>query len=302
MNTANFVSIPAMMFPDQEILVFENHRRTYGQLWERIQRLANALDAAGVGRGDRVAALQTNSAHYVEAYFATAALGAVFIPVNYRAKLTELEYMLGAANTKVLLVGDRYVDAMRQIAAEVQAGRLAPADIDEQTVAKAMAWNAKYAAPRVVIGLAGEYFAAFEQRHGAKLPVASGDLTPYWEDGAASSALETAMNRASADRLTQAETLFAMFNPKAYPAEDFYQAWRNVILCPCADSTDFRWTVRGSASAIFWPKQSSDTSSEMRMTSDMSCSTRSTVTPRSRMRSTWSASSSEDLWPCRSRQ
>jgi len=114
-NTSNFVSIPAMMFPDQEILVFENHRHTYGQLWERIQRLANALDAAGVGRGDRVAALQTNSAHYVEAYFATAALGAVFIPVNYRAKLTELEYMLGAANTKVLLVGDRYVDAMRQI-------------------------------------------------------------------------------------------------------------------------------------------------------------------------------------------
>ena len=38
------------------------------------------------------------------------------------------------------------------------------------------------------------------------------------------------MNRASADRLTQAETLFAMFNPQAYPAEDFYQAWRNVIL------------------------------------------------------------------------
>ena len=38
------------------------------------------------------------------------------------------------------------------------------------------------------------------------------------------------MNRVSADRLTQAETIFALFNPKAYPAEDFYQAWRNAIL------------------------------------------------------------------------
>ncbi|HUI25754.1 MAG TPA: long-chain-fatty-acid--CoA ligase [Candidatus Kryptonia bacterium] len=115
MNTSNFVSIPAMMFPDQEILVFENQRRTYGELWERIQRLANALEAAGVRRGDRVAVLQTNSAQYVETYFAAAALNAVFIPVNYRAKLPELEYMLGVAETKVLLVGDRYVDAVRQI-------------------------------------------------------------------------------------------------------------------------------------------------------------------------------------------
>ena len=38
------------------------------------------------------------------------------------------------------------------------------------------------------------------------------------------------MNRAAAERLTQAETLFAMLPPKTYPAEDFYEAWRNVIL------------------------------------------------------------------------
>ncbi|MBI1817140.1 MAG: long-chain-fatty-acid--CoA ligase [Deltaproteobacteria bacterium] len=115
MNTSNFVSIPAMMFPDQEILVYDTQRRTYGELWERIQRLANALEGIGVRRGDRIAVLQTNSAQYVEAYFAAAALNAVFIPVNYRAKLPELEYMLGAAETKVLLVGDRYVETVRQL-------------------------------------------------------------------------------------------------------------------------------------------------------------------------------------------
>ncbi|MCP5522460.1 MAG: hypothetical protein H7A46_13025 [Verrucomicrobiales bacterium] len=91
-------------------------------------------------------------------------------------------------------------------------------------------WNDTHAYPRLVIATTDDMFRDFEQRYGDQLPMATGDFTPYWEDGAASSALETAMNRASSDRLTQAETLFAMFNPQAYPAEDFYQAWRNVIL------------------------------------------------------------------------
>ena len=112
MNTSNFVSIPASMFADQEILVFDEHRLTYGQLWENIQRLANALRSLGVDRGDCVAVLQTNTHRYVEAYYATAAIGAVFLPLNYRAKLPELEYMVHTANTKVLLFGDRYRDAV----------------------------------------------------------------------------------------------------------------------------------------------------------------------------------------------
>jgi acyl-CoA synthetase (AMP-forming)/AMP-acid ligase II len=114
-NTSNFVSIPASMFADQEILVFEGERLTYGQLWEDIQRLANALRALDVGPGDCVAVLQTNSHRYVEAYYAAAAIGAVFLPLNYRAKLPELEYMINTAKAKVLVVGDRYQDAVAQL-------------------------------------------------------------------------------------------------------------------------------------------------------------------------------------------
>jgi acyl-CoA synthetase (AMP-forming)/AMP-acid ligase II len=114
-NTSNFVSIPATMFEDQEILVFEDQRLTYGQLWQDIQRLANALRSLGVQRNDCVAVLQTNSHQYVQAYYAAAALGAVFLPLNYRAKLPELEYMVTAAGAKVLMVGDRYADAVRQL-------------------------------------------------------------------------------------------------------------------------------------------------------------------------------------------
>jgi alpha-mannosidase len=95
---------------------------------------------------------------------------------------------------------------------------------------KVRAWNETHAYPKLIIATSEEMFRDFEQRYGDQIPTAQGDFTPYWEDGAASSALETAMNRASADRLTQAETLFALFNPKAYPAEEFQKAWRNVML------------------------------------------------------------------------
>jgi alpha-mannosidase len=91
-------------------------------------------------------------------------------------------------------------------------------------------WNEMYAYPKLMIATTDEMFRDFEQRYGESLPTVRGDFTPYWEDGAASSARETALNRAAAERLLQAETLFAMFQPQAHPADAFSRAWRNVIL------------------------------------------------------------------------
>ncbi len=91
-------------------------------------------------------------------------------------------------------------------------------------------WNEKHAWPQFVISSTSAAFHAFENRYGDQLPEARGDWTPYWEDGAGSSALETALNRASSDRLTQAEALWAMQRPSEYPLEDFRQAWNDVLL------------------------------------------------------------------------
>ena len=115
MNTSQFINIPGMMFPDQEILAFEGKRMTYGELVERIKRLASSLRDQGIQAGDRVAILQTNCTQYIEAYYATATLGATFVPLNYRAKPPELEYMITAANIKILIIGDRYVDLANQL-------------------------------------------------------------------------------------------------------------------------------------------------------------------------------------------
>jgi len=91
-------------------------------------------------------------------------------------------------------------------------------------------WNTKYEWPKFIISSTSTAFSAFEEKYGVKLPIMKGDWTGYWEDGAGSSALETGMNRGTSDRLTQAEILWSMFNPKNYPAKKFEDAWRNVLL------------------------------------------------------------------------
>ena len=122
MNTANFLSIPASMFPEQEILVSGDRRFTYGEMQERVRRLANALRARGVGRGSSVAVLATNSNHYIECYYATASAGATFVPLNYRAKTNELTHMIGRAEPRVLFFGGRYREILDRVAGELPAG------------------------------------------------------------------------------------------------------------------------------------------------------------------------------------
>jgi hypothetical protein len=101
---------------------------------------------------------------------------------------------------------------------------------DEKVADVVRDWNAQHVWPRLTISTTETAFRAFERRYGDKLPEYTGDYTPYWEDGAASSAFETALNRASAERLVQAETLWAMRNPGPFPAVDFQETWRNILL------------------------------------------------------------------------
>ena len=72
MNTANFLSIPASMFPEQEIVVSGERRFTYAEMLGRVRRLSSALRARGVERGTKVAILATNSHRYLESFYATA--------------------------------------------------------------------------------------------------------------------------------------------------------------------------------------------------------------------------------------
>lgn len=91
-------------------------------------------------------------------------------------------------------------------------------------------WNETYLSPKIVIATTAEFFREFEKVYGNQLPELKGDITPYWEDGAASSAKETALNRENADKLSQALYLTVQYAPSKYSAPLFNTAWQNVLL------------------------------------------------------------------------
>ena len=109
MNTSEFLTITTAIVPDRTAISFEGKKVTFSQVNDRANRLANAFKKFGIQRNDRVAILQVNTNQYPETYFATAKLGVIMVPLNFRAKEDELSYMLQNAEAKVLLVGDRYV-------------------------------------------------------------------------------------------------------------------------------------------------------------------------------------------------
>src|SRR5690242_7377373 len=76
---------------------------TYADLDRRIERLAGALAARGIGKGDRVALLAPNCVEYFELPFASGRLGAIMLPLNWRLTVPELEYILGDAQPKLLI-------------------------------------------------------------------------------------------------------------------------------------------------------------------------------------------------------
>ena len=115
MNTTELLTISSSICPDRDAIVFEGKRFSFSTLAERATRLSNALMGLGVEKGDKVAMLQVNCSQYAEAYFATAKLGATYVPLNFRAKAEEITYMVNFSETDVLLVGQRYVDLANSI-------------------------------------------------------------------------------------------------------------------------------------------------------------------------------------------
>ncbi|MGR3762923.1 fatty acid--CoA ligase [Rossellomorea sp. NS-SX7] len=92
-------------FSNKEALydVRKDLRFTYSEWNDEVNRLANALMAEGVRKGDRVSTIMFNTEELGTAFFACAKIGAVFNPINFRLQAEEVAFILNDAAPKVVL-------------------------------------------------------------------------------------------------------------------------------------------------------------------------------------------------------
>ena len=108
----------ALLAPQEEIVTvgkFGTLTQTYAETRRNACKLANALSAAGVGIGDKVATLMWNNHRHQEAFYAVPSMGAVIHTLNSRLTGDEIAYMIEHAQDKVLLVDSDFVPIIEEL-------------------------------------------------------------------------------------------------------------------------------------------------------------------------------------------
>jgi long-chain acyl-CoA synthetase len=101
-NIAQHVERAARFFPDKPAILFEGAQLRYADLNQRANRLANALKANSVGRGDRVALYLPNIPEFAVCYCAILKAGAIAVSINAIFKSEEVRYILDDSGAKAL--------------------------------------------------------------------------------------------------------------------------------------------------------------------------------------------------------
>ena len=102
--------------PDMVAVVDGAHRYTFRQLDERVNRLAAVLRARGVVKGDRILWLGQNSFRVFEVLLASARLGAIFCPANWRAAPEEVQATLDDFDPKIVFWQETEIGAVNRAA------------------------------------------------------------------------------------------------------------------------------------------------------------------------------------------
>src|SRR5690349_6367479 len=100
------------LYADREAVVDGELRLTYAQFFDRCDRWSAALQAMGVGKGDRVAYIAPNTHAHLEAYYAVPQIGAVLVPINYRLLPDDFAYIINHCGAKIVCAHSDYIAAL----------------------------------------------------------------------------------------------------------------------------------------------------------------------------------------------
>lgn len=119
MDVPSLMRQAAHFYGRRTAIITEDRTLTFAEAWDRGVRLANALIALGVERGDRVAGLEDNNLGAADLFLGCAVAGAVRVPLYARNARRSHGQMLEQTKTKVVLADPAYADTVKGLEQEI---------------------------------------------------------------------------------------------------------------------------------------------------------------------------------------
>lgn len=107
-------------FPDRIAVVFGAKRATWKEWNGRICQLARALPALGLAPGDKIAVLLHNCPEFIEIANAASQASVVMVPLNYRLRPREIEYIVRDSDSRMIFFGAEFAPELAPILAELE--------------------------------------------------------------------------------------------------------------------------------------------------------------------------------------
>ena len=124
-----FLERAAKVYPDKTAIVHGKARYTYGEFYTRSRKLASALAAKYIGKGDTVSVMLSNTPPMLEAHYGVPMTGAVLHSINTRLDAPIIAFQLDHADTKILIVDREFSPVIKEALAQA---KVKPMIIDYQ--------------------------------------------------------------------------------------------------------------------------------------------------------------------------
>ena len=119
LTAGQMIAVHARVTPEKIGAADSTRALTFRQWNERACRLANALLAGGLAKGERVAILAYNCVEWMEIYVALAKAGLVAVPVNFRLTPHEILYIAQDCEVRAFIVQHALADRLEAISADL---------------------------------------------------------------------------------------------------------------------------------------------------------------------------------------
>ncbi|MCE8525035.1 acyl-CoA synthetase [Ruegeria pomeroyi] len=131
LSPLSMIERTAAIYPDYPSVVYGTRRYTWAETYARCRRLAGALTARGIGKGDTVSIIAANIPEMYEAHFGVPMVGAVLNAINTRLDAPIIAFILTHAEAKALIVDPEFSTVVRDALAQIERPDLLVIDIED---------------------------------------------------------------------------------------------------------------------------------------------------------------------------